>query len=448
MHERKALYAAVWRWHFYAGLYVAPFLMLLACTGLVMLARDSIDRLQLGDLLTNTSGGRPVSHQARLDAARTAFPNATLVRYQPGRDATDATRVTATIDERPQTIFVDATTGAVRGVVEDRRRIYVMAHLLHGTLLLGNLGDGLIEIAASLGILLIVSGLYLWFPKGTSFWQSFRISGATPRLVWRDVHKLAGVILAPVLALQLIAGLAWTEVWGGRFVQTWSTLAATTAAPGQSAGAHHETLNAGSSKVVPWNLEQTPLPSSAHSGHGLITLDAAIDAAQQAGIGQRFFVGVPRDADGVWTIAQTGLNDDINDPTQELTVHVDRHSGSVVGHGGWNEYGPTARAMAAGIPLHMGSLGWWNLAGACLLCLSVILMSFSGLVMWWLRRPARGWRLAAPPRPDPVRVPLVTWVTAAILGVLFPLAGATLVAIAIFDWALVRHMPALRQLLN
>ena len=156
----------------------------------------------------------------------------------------------------------------------------------------------------------------------------------------------------------------------------------------------------------------------------------------------------PRDADGVWTIAQTGLNDDINDPRQELTVHVDRHTGSVVGHGGWKEYGPIARAMAAGIPLHMGSLGWWNLAGASLLCLSVLALSVSGLVMWWLRRPARGWRLAAPPRPDPVRVPLVTWVTAAILGVLFPLAGATLVAIAIFDWALVRRVPALRQLLN
>ena len=33
--------------------------------------------------------------------------------------------------------------------------------------------------------------------------------------------------------------------------------------------------------------------------------------------------------------------------------------------------------------------------------------------------------LAAPPRPDPARVPLVTWATAAILSVLFPLAGAT-----------------------
>jgi uncharacterized iron-regulated membrane protein len=447
VQERKALYAAVWRWHFYAGLYVAPFLVVLACTGLVMLARDPVDRWQLGDLLTNTPGGSPVSHQARLDAARAAFPHATLVRYQPGRDAGDATRVTATINERPQTIFVDATTGAVRGIVEDHRRIYVMAHLLHGTLLLGNWGDALIEIAASLGILLIVSGLYLWFPKGTSLGQSFRISGATPRLMWRDIHKSIGAILAPILALQIIAGLAWTEVWGGRFVQTWSALAATNAAPGQSAS-HHETLNAGSNKVVPWNLEQTPIPSSVHAGHGLITLDDAIAAAQREGIGQRFFVGVPTDADGVWTIAQTGLNDDINDPRQELTVHVDRHTGSIVGRGGWNEYSPIARAMAAGIPLHMGSLGWWNLAGASLLCLLVIAMSASGLLMWWLRRPARGWRLAAPPRPDPARVPLVTWVTAAILGVLFPLAGATLIVVAIFDWALVRRLPALRQLLN
>ena len=29
-------YAVAWRWHFYSGLYVVPFLMMLALTGLVM----------------------------------------------------------------------------------------------------------------------------------------------------------------------------------------------------------------------------------------------------------------------------------------------------------------------------------------------------------------------------------------------------------------------------
>jgi uncharacterized iron-regulated membrane protein len=315
-------------------------------------------------------------------------------------------------------------------------------------LLLGTLGDRLIEIAASLGILLLVSGLYLWFPSGVPFSRAFRIGGGTLRLVWRDLHKTTGAILAPVLVLYILSGLTWTEIWGGRFVQAWNTLRATTAAPGGSA-AHHDILNADSTKVVPWNLEQTPLPSShPHGGHSMITLDEAIAAAQGAGIGDRFFVGVPRDRDGVWTIAQTGLNDDIDDPTRELTVHIDQHTGAVVGRGGWNEYTPMAKAVAAGVPLHMGSLGWWNVVGSSLVCLAVLALSLSGLVTWWLRRPARGWRLAAPPRLDPARVPLVTWATAAVLGVLFPLAGATIVAVAILDWTLVRRVPGLRQLLN
>ncbi len=401
VQQHKALYASVWRWHFYAGLYVAPFLVVLACTGLVMLARDPIDRWQLGDLLTNTSGGSPVSHQARLDAARTAFPNATLVRYQPGRDATDATRVTATINERPQTIFVDATTGAVRGVVEDRRRIYVMAHLLHGTLLLGNWGDALIEIAASLSILSIVSGLYLWFPKGRSFRQSFRISGATPRLVWRDVHKIIGVILAPVLALQLIAGLAWTEVWGGRFVQTWSTLAVTNAAPGQSAS-HHETLNAGSSKVVPWNLEQTPLPSFSPRG-------SRSDHARCC--------DCCRSARGYWPAVLCRRADAMQMASGPSHKRASTMTSMIRGRNSrctWIGTRGASWAMEAGKSTVRWRGRWpresrfiWvrsdgGISPARVWCACrCIALSVSGLVMWWLRRPARGWRLAAPPRPDP-----------------------------------------------
>ncbi len=166
VQERKVLYAAVWRWHFYAGLYVAPFLMLLAATGLVMLAAEPIERWQLGALLVNTPGGTPTSHQARLDAARSAFPNATFVRYQSGRDGADATRVTVTIDDRPHTVFIDASTARVRGIVDDGHRIGVVANLVHGTLLMGAWGDRLIEIAASLGILLLVSGCTSGFPKG------------------------------------------------------------------------------------------------------------------------------------------------------------------------------------------------------------------------------------------------------------------------------------------
>jgi uncharacterized iron-regulated membrane protein len=59
-------------------------------------------------------------------------------------------------------------------------------------------------------------------------------------------------------------------------------------------------------------------------GAWIITLDAAIAVAQREGIGQRLWVGVPAGVDGIWTVAQTAMNEDITDPTQELTVHVDQ----------------------------------------------------------------------------------------------------------------------------
>ena len=35
--ELSGAYRAVWRWHFYAGVFVMPFLMLLALTGAIYL---------------------------------------------------------------------------------------------------------------------------------------------------------------------------------------------------------------------------------------------------------------------------------------------------------------------------------------------------------------------------------------------------------------------------
>ena len=39
----SALYRAVWRWHFYAGLIVLPFMILIAVTGALYLFKDEIN---------------------------------------------------------------------------------------------------------------------------------------------------------------------------------------------------------------------------------------------------------------------------------------------------------------------------------------------------------------------------------------------------------------------
>ncbi len=48
----RRFHAAVWRWHFYAGIAVLPFIVLLAASGLAMLASEPLDRYLAAELLT------------------------------------------------------------------------------------------------------------------------------------------------------------------------------------------------------------------------------------------------------------------------------------------------------------------------------------------------------------------------------------------------------------
>ena len=42
--QGRRLYRAVWRWHFYAGVFCIPFVLWLACTGAIYLFKPQIER--------------------------------------------------------------------------------------------------------------------------------------------------------------------------------------------------------------------------------------------------------------------------------------------------------------------------------------------------------------------------------------------------------------------
>ncbi|MNH11812.1 hypothetical protein D3C79_713360 [compost metagenome] len=82
--------------------------------------------------------------------------------------------------------------------------------------------------------------------------------------------------------------------------------------------------------------------------------------------------------------------------------------------------------------LHEGKMfGPLNQLVILLICLMILLGSVSGLVMWWKRRPEGG--LGVPP----LRHDLPRWKTATVimlmLGVAFPLVGASMVLVWLVD---------------
>jgi Uncharacterized iron-regulated membrane protein len=62
-----SFYNLAWRWHFYAGLFVAPFMILLALTGIIYLFKPQLDPLLYDHLLTVTpaiTASAPTSNSA------------------------------------------------------------------------------------------------------------------------------------------------------------------------------------------------------------------------------------------------------------------------------------------------------------------------------------------------------------------------------------------------
>lgn len=266
------LYRAIWRWHFYAGICVLPFVLVLALSGLAMLASEPLDRYLHAELLYVAPAGTPLPASAQVAAVAQAYPDAAIVTLTAGLGPDESTRIGIAPHgtgaehggshgaSELVTVHVDPYTGMVLGELDENHTLYAWAKKLHGTLLLGTAGDYLIEIAAGFGVLLVVTGLYLWWPRnGRSVRQALLPAVGAGRRRWRNLHAALGVWAAPLLLFFLVSGLAWTPFWGGAMVQAWSSL------PGESfaaplAEATHASLGHGPRSGVPWAVEQTPLP--------------------------------------------------------------------------------------------------------------------------------------------------------------------------------------------
>ena len=179
-----------------------------------------------------------------------------------------------------------------------------------------------------------------------------------------------------------------------------------------------------------------------------VTLDSIVAFARQIGFDARFQLNLPSGDAGVWTISRDSMSNDSANPTDDRTVHIDQYSGKILADVKFADYSVYGKGMAVGIALHEGDMGWWNVALNTIFCLSVIFVSVSGAVMWWLRRPSKAGRLAAPPMPRD----LPLWQGAVLVGLAvslaFPMAGVTLLAVLALDYLILSRIPALRQILS
>lgn len=468
----KSRYFLTWRWHFYAGLFVIPFMLMLSLTGLVMLFDDEIEFSRYQSVLEVVPQTSNVAVSVQMDNVLLAYPNANMTQFVPAPSPDLANRFSITLDSG-KTIFVTVNqySGEIIGSIDRSDSWYQLANDIHGTLLLGDWGDYLIEIAASLGVILLVTGVYLWIPRDKASKAGFlkiRTKNG-PRILMRDLHANIGGLLSFVLLFFFISGLAWASIWGGKFVQAWSSFPAEKWDNVPLSTQNHASMNHGSEEEVPWNLEQTLMPeshdhaamlaagatqpdakmvndSNAHTVNK-VGVDQILEQANILGFTQ-FKLNFPRTETGVYTLAANTMSGDITDPRLDRTAHIDQYSGRVLADVTWNEYNPMAKFMAAGIALHQGDVSVLNKIVNVLFCFAFIFIAISGGVMWWIRRPTGKKVLGAPPKFERDGVWKVGLMTIFILSLMLPLAGGTIALVLLIDWLVIKRVRKMKIALN
>jgi len=451
-------YLAAWRWHFYAGLFVIPFLTVLAVTGMMMMYIGYIDGRD-GEKITVTvpQNASALDISAQAGAALESLPGGVLVEWLKARSDNNVSVFRVNVDGAQKMVAVDPYSGEIVDSWERRQGWYDFADAIHSELLLGTTGDRLLEIAAGLAIVLVVTGLYLWWPRDRSFLRALvpAIDGKG-RALWKLLHAQVGIYVSVLLLLFLITGMSWTGVWGSKLVQAWNTFPAEKWDNVPLSDTTHASMNHGAVSDVPWALEQTPMPASG-SDAGVagiapgtpVTIDSVDILARAVGFSDRYRVAYPNGDAGVWTINQDTMSADAENPFADRTVHVDRHTGRVLANVAYADYSVAGKAMAVGIPFHMGLMGLWNLILNTLVCLSVIFLCVSGLAMWWLRRPKGGaLRVFAPKTPENLPHWRGAMILMLALSLAFPLAGLTLLGALALDYLIVKRVPMLRKALG
>ncbi|QDG74559.1 PepSY domain-containing protein [Labrenzia sp. PHM005] len=448
-------YLAAWRWHFYAGIFVVPFLIILAVTGMMMMYIGLFDGRD-GERITVPvpANAEVLSVSDQASAAAAQIPGSQVIEWLKGRGA-ESVSVFRLQGETGQTmVAVNPYTGDVVETWVRRQGWYDFADSIHSDLLLGVTGDRLLEIAAGLSIVLIVTGIYLWWPRGGGvskvLFPDVRQKG---RALWRSLHSSIGIWLSAILLLFLITGMAWTGIWGSKLMQAWNTFPAEKWNNVPLSDDTHASMNHDAASDVPWALEQTPMPASG-SNQGVtgtvdgvpVNIDSISNLAAAIGFNARYRIAYPKGTTGVWTINQDTMSSDAEDPFSDRTVHVDQFTGKILASVGFADYSLAAKAMAVGIPLHMGLVGLWNLILNTIACLSVIFLCISGVVMWWIRRPkGAALRIVAPKTPEDLPHWRGAMILMLFLSLAFPLVGITLLTVLALDYLLVKRIPVLRK---
>ncbi len=421
--NNPALHHTIWRWHFYAGLFVIPFILILSITGAVYLFKPQIDAWEESGFLGDAQAAT-LTADRQVDAALRAFPGARFDSYRLPKRAGDAVLVHVALagGQSMRDVFV-SPGGEVLGSFDPENRIIAFVGRIHSELLIGRYGSWIVELAASWAILMVLTGLYLWWPQRSGLagvvWPRLT---AGRRLLWRDLHAVTGFWVSGLALVLLVTAMPWANVWGEGFKIVRAEMGWQKGRQDWKTGGEHA------------EHDHAVMLAMEARGQGPVRLSAIVAKAQAERLAFPVVILPPSDQ-MVWSVRSQAQNRPLR-----ASITYDMMTGAEIKREDFADKHAIDRAIGYGIAWHEGQLfGWISQLIGLLTACALIILTVTGFVMWRRRKPegALGVPSALPVRIQGAGVLML------LLATLLPLLAASLIGLFVFERLVLPRLPAL-----
>ena len=439
MKNIKRFYNIFWRWHFYAGLFIAPLLITLTLSGIGYLFYTNVENQMYDDLFFGDAAiNESVSIDEAIKNAENQYDGFNVTKVIVLKEDYNTRFTMVDPDGEQKYVFID-NNNQIIGSQNAASTFSNVMRSLHSSLFVGGtIVNYLVELAACWAIFLLISGIYMSL-KGKVF---ARHKGTlNKRQRHKKLHAITGTIIAIPMVILIFTGLPWSALMGN-FIYSAAQSHPTIGIPELQQVPPTSDIN-----EIPWATRKNDAPTSSdpHAHHkgistitdneNMISLQKLIEKVDESQISKPYSIVYPMSEDGVYTVSKgsnTGVAGLDVSPYEEVTTYFDQYSGKFISKVGYEDYGILGKWFTWGIPLHEGHLfGWPNKIINLLVCLA-----FLTVIIWgfktWLDRKVKG-QISAPPKTPRGKSTVGFMILLVILGIIMPLFGLSLVVIALIE---------------
>lgn len=426
--SRQILYRTIWRWHFYAGLLCIPIIITLSISGAIYLFKPQLDQWVDAPFLNLKAEAKAATANQQIAVAMKAFPGASFRSYQLPENQQQAAIVQLLNQGVKTQVYVNPYTLQIVKSIAFDDQLTRLVRSFHGELMAGNGGSIIVELAACWAIVLIISGLYLWWPRNRSgfggvFYPRLSRGG---RVFWRDLHAVVAMWISAMVLFLLISGLPWALVWGSAFKQI-------------------RQWNSTQSVKQDWSISRAQETRDAQQqrSHGSIDLNASvITTVKDLHLAAPVILSKSRKNPQLWVAKSMHQNRPLR-----ANAWLNASDGKLVKFQPFSQRKTIDRVIGVAIAAHEGQLfGWFNQLLGVVCALGLIVVSISGFVLWWRRKPVG--ELGAPTMFPDRRLSTPIIVIIGLLALLLPLFAISFIVIMLLEYFLLRHFHTPRKWLG